>query len=91
MKKLNLIELFPNVSTERLPKIKNAFHGKLSQLFPDISGEIRSRTEFKQKIYKERALQSSDLIDNKNLKWILVIFTLSITLYVCFNTFSLSI
>jgi hypothetical protein len=94
IKKLNLIELFPNISAERLPKSKVNYNRNLIQLFPDISGEIRSKIASTEKLCKVNKLKTSffktsELVDNKDFQWLLVIFTLSGTLLLYFKTFSL--
>ncbi len=86
-------QMFPDVSFQRRPKIKEKKKLNLVQLFPDISDQIRSKNGFNQRSYKEKFLKPhfhkpSDETENKNFKWILVILTLSITLLIYLKTFN---
>lgn len=89
-------QMFPDVSIERRPKIKEKKKINLAQLFPDISDQIRTKSDLRQKTYKGRFLKPhfnkpSDTGDNKTFKWFVVILTLSITLLIYLKTFSFEI
>ncbi len=85
--KLNLVEMFPNISRDKLAN--TTLNKTLQQIFPDISAQLRSKQE--QKKITSTFIETSSLLGNKSFQWLMLILTLSATIYLYFNTFTLDL